>query len=255
MKCSEAFEKELQSRGLVFTRVEPTGRYRITVGETDVEVSLENLERQFSRNNDLSVITAFVDAIVSTGQGERSEISQERLFWMLEPNDYQTPPPFRHPISKQVDRVLVHIEPEGKAVTWITGDMLIQLGLSAEKAAAIALDNLAMELERVSVEELDVGKVTLVTFGTDLPCKTALLLAPNLMTTLDKIMEIPVMAVAPDRDFLYLWPAKHTDFAGKLGGVVSREFAEAPYPLSTEVFKITEQGIEAVGAFAKPQGR
>ncbi len=252
MKCSEAFEKELQGRGLVFVRDQSSGRYRVTVQGRELDVSLENLERLYSRSNDPSAIAAFVDAIVSTGQEERPEISRDRLFWILEPNDHKLPPPFRHPVSKQADRVLVHIPIDGAIVSWVTDDMLSRIGLSVEEAGAIAFDNLAMELDKVSVEELDVGKVTLVTFGTELPCKTALLLAPNLAESLEKMMEVPAMAVAPDRDFLYIWPSKHTDFAGKLAGVVTREFAEAPYPLSTEVFKITGKGIEAVGAFAKP---
>jgi hypothetical protein len=59
----------------------------------------------------------------------------------------------------------------------------------------------------------------------------------------------PLMAVAPDRDFLFLWAARHTDFVGRVGSVVVREYSEASYPISTEVWEITETRIKAVGEF------
>jgi hypothetical protein len=57
------------------------------------------------------------------------------------------------------------------------------------------------------------------------------------------------MAVAPDRDFLYLWAARHTDFVHRVGKGVVREYLKASYPLSTEVYEINDEGIRAVGAF------
>ena len=57
------------------------------------------------------------------------------------------------------------------------------------------------------------------------------------------------MAVVPDRDFLYLWAARHTEFAGRVGGVVVREFAKASYPISTEIYEISDAGIRAIGTF------
>ena len=36
---------------------------------------------------------------------------------------------------------------------------------------------------------------------------------------------------------------------GRLGEVVTREFATSPYPLSLAAFRITDDGIEAIGTF------
>jgi len=57
------------------------------------------------------------------------------------------------------------------------------------------------------------------------------------------------LAVVPDRDFLYLWAARHKDFAPRVGRVLVREYSKASYPISTEVYEITNQGIQAIGEF------
>jgi len=61
----------------------------------------------------------------------------------------------------------------------------------------------------------------------------------------------PLMAVVPDRDFLFLWAARHTDFVKRVGSVVVREYSKASHPISTEVYEITDQKIRAIGEFPK----
>ena len=84
---------------------------------------------------------------------------------------------------------------------------------------------------------------------TSLPFKASLILAPNLHEVVGAALGWPLMAVVPDRDFLYLWAAQHTDFVQRVGGVVVREYSQASYPISTEVYEITEKSIRAIGAF------
>lgn len=64
---------------------------------------------------------------------------------------------------------------------------------------------------------------------TSLPFKTALLLAPNFKQIISPALGWPLYAIAPDRDFLYLWAASRSDFIQRVGGVVVREFTTAPY--------------------------
>jgi hypothetical protein len=85
--------------------------------------------------------------------------------------------------------------------------------------------------------------------NTSIPFKSSLILAPNLKEVTGPALGWPLLAVTPDRDFLYLWDSRHTDFAGRVGAVVVREFTESSYPISPEVFEITDDGIKAVGEF------
>jgi hypothetical protein len=117
------------------------------------------------------------------------------------------------------------------------------------EAEAEAFSNLAAVLARSSIEYKDIDGVRLGFVTTAIPFKSALILAPNLKEVVAPVLGWPLHAVMPDRDFLYLWDARHTTFLNRVGGVVVREFAAAPYPLTTEVFEIGDGGIAAIGAF------
>jgi hypothetical protein len=58
-------------------------------------------------------------------------------------------------------------------------------------------------------------------------------------------------AVIPDRDFIYVMAEKDHPLLKRMGSVVREQFREASYPLSTEVFLISDEGIKAIGAFAE----
>ncbi len=86
-------------------------------------------------------------------------------------------------------------------------------------------------------------------FAAALPSKAPLLLAPALREMIEDVVGWPVLAVAPDSDFVYLWNASRRDLTTSLGGIVTREYARAPYPLSTEIFQIGDS-LQAIGTYA-----
>lgn len=57
--------------------------------------------------------------------------------------------------------------------------------------------------------------------------------------------------VIPARNFLYLWSATEKGFVNRLGGVVVREFEASPYPISRDVFEVTDEGQRAIGQFLR----
>ena len=60
-----------------------------------------------------------------------------------------------------------------------------------------------------------------------------------------------VLGVMPARDFLYLWNATEKGFVNRLGGVVVREFEASPYPISRDVFEVSDGGLRAIGEFPR----
>jgi hypothetical protein len=243
------FEDELRRRGLSFTIEPDSGRHAIEAGGGRLLVSLDNLQRDVATDGDLDRIDRFVDAIeASSRQSERS-LSAERLYWSLEPNDYADTPSFRSAISNRIDRVLVHLSENGQLITWLEPHMLEQLGLSETAAARQASANLSDALAEASLQKEDIDGVPLGSVGTELPFKSSLILAPNLREVAGPALGWPLMAVAPDRDFLYMWPAEHAEFVQRVGGVVVREYSQAAYRLSTEVYRIDDEGIRAIGEF------
>src|SRR6266404_156026 len=85
--------------------------------------------------------------------------------------------------------------------------------LSESDAAAKAFANLGLALSEATIESQDIDGVPLGFISTTLPFKASLILAPNLREVVGAVLGWPLVAVVPDRNFLYLWPARHTDFA------------------------------------------
>jgi len=74
------------------------------------------------------------------------------------------------------------------------------------------------------------------------------ILAPSFREWVEPHLAWPVCVVVPCRDFIYVFK-EDQDLFGRLGGVVVREFKESGYPLTTEVLRISDEGIEAIGAY------
>ena len=252
MQVQKLFEDELASRGVTWSIDAESGRHVIELHGGRLLVSLANLERDVASSADAGKIARFVDSIQQSDLA-LDTLSAERLYWILEPNDYVDKASFRVPVSKRADRVLIHLSLDDKLVSWVTADMLRQLDLSDSEAEAVAFSNLDRALSEAALETSDVDGVGLGFISTSLPFKAALILAPNLKNVTEEKLGWPLRAVAPDRDFLYLWAARHSDFAGRLGEIVVREYAAAPYPISTEIFELSDQGVRAIGAFSAPR--
>lgn len=214
-------------------------------------ISIENLQRDVAADGDTAIVSRFVDAIVASAGASESTRSADQLYWSLESCDSGERADYRVAVSDQVDRVLVHLSSDNRLITWVTPGMLESLSLSESDAGAAAFANLGRALSQASLESQNIDGVQLGMIATSLPFKASLILAPNLREVIGAVLGWPLMAVIPDRDFLYLWAAQHTNFVQRVGRVVVREYSKAPYPISTEVYEITDQKIRAIGEFPK----
>jgi hypothetical protein len=254
-QARDAFEAELGKRGIRFTVQKESGRYRLKVDGTELLVSIENLQRDFATDGDLARVARFVDTVLTTTVTDEKPLDPQRLFWCFEPNDYEEKPDYRKPVSDRVDRVLVHLSLDNTRITWVTPAMLTKANLAENIAEKIAFENLSREMQSAKIEFSEIDGVRLGYLATTLPFKGSLLMAPNLKACIESKLGWPVMAVAPDRDFLYLWAAKHEEFVNRVGSTTVEQFSKASYPLSTEVYSVSDSGIEAVGEFPSSKDR
>jgi hypothetical protein len=250
MNVRTLFEDELHQRGLPFCIDAETGRYAVEIDGERMLVSLENLQRDVAMDGDPGRISRFIDAIASSPLDTEGALSADQIYWCLEPNDYEQSADFRVELSDRVDRVLVHLSSDSRLITWMTPEMLDSLGISEPEAGTRAFTNLAKVLDKATFETQDIDGVQLCFLCTSFPFKASLILAPNLREMVGSTVGWPLMAVTPDRDFLYLWAARHADFARRVGHVVVREYSQASYPISTEVYEIEDQ-IRAIGEFPR----
>jgi hypothetical protein len=245
------FEAELARRGLSFTIDGDSGRHDILIGGGRLLVSLANIEREVAANGDSGRVARFVESIVASAAIDRETVNPANLYWCLEPSDYLERPEICAELSDEVDRVLCHWSPGAGLITWTSVQQLADAGLDKRAATELGFSNLRDALREAEVTVSEIDSVRLGMVATPLPFKSSLILAPNAREVLAPSLGWPLLAVAPDRDFLYLWDARHADFSGRVGSVVVREYATAAYPVSTEVWRIDDEGIKAIGAFSR----
>lgn len=252
MDVRALFEQELGRRGIGFEAEPGTGRYVVDRDGVRLFVSLDNLSRDLARDGDAGRVTRFVDVVESSWGAFDATPALDRLYRVLEPSECERGDEFRAPLSDLVDRVLAFTDPDGRMITWAGPAALALLGVSEAEAGERASANLARELGRASLGVQEIDGVRLGYLGTTLPFKTALILAPNLREVVGGNLGWPLLAVAPDRDFLYLWDASREDFTSHVGRVVVEQYSTASYPISTEVWELSDEGVRAIGAFPVP---
>ena len=161
------FEAELRKRGVVFART-ADGQYEIEQADhTSVVVSLDNLQRDVTRDQDATAIPIFVDRVV-----ERADVvtwAQARRFvrFSAEPNDFDFQDTIRTSVSRQVERVLTVTDRDETRVRWVTPAMLKAWKVSrreAEKAAGENLDRL-LRGKRLKVESIGGMRLGMVPIG------------------------------------------------------------------------------------------
>jgi hypothetical protein len=244
------FEKELSLRSMSFRLDPKSGRYIVEHQGKELFVSLGNLRREYGRDFDESRVARFIDSVLSLEFRSRSwEEVRDSILFCIEPTDDVERSNFRRSISDLVDRVPVHFDATRGTITWISPSMLSAWSVDLEEVEAAASNNLGAILAQATLQHQEIDGVRLGYLETVHPFKSAMILAPNLREVVSPLLGWPLYAVIPDRNFLYMWAAEHKDFAARLGGVVVDEFGSAPYPISTEVFEISDEGIMAIGEF------
>jgi len=158
-------------------------------------------------------------------------VTADRLYWFAEPNDYEVSAEIRAPVSPRLDRVLVHVTGDGGLIRWVAHAHLDKAGLTATDAAERAWANLDLAVRQAQVTTGEIAAATVVMLAaTESPSKASLLLAPALREVVEDVIGWPVLAVAPDRDFVILWNAGRRDLITGMGSVVCREYAPGVLP-------------------------
>jgi hypothetical protein len=243
----ELFGAELARRGARWSAADD-GRWMISVGSVQILVSLDNLDRQLAVDGaEGEAVEAFTTRVLAAA--ELPPVTADRLYWFAEPNDYNVLAEIRAPVSPRLDRVLVHVTGDGGLIRWVTHAHLEQAGLTEADAAERAWANLDLAVRQAQVTTGEIAGAAVAMLATELPSKATLLLAPALREVVENLIGWPVLAVAPDRDFVYLWNAERSDLITGMGGVVRREYARAPYHMSPEVFQISDS-LRAIGTYA-----
>src|SRR5258706_11446630 len=247
MDARELFKAELARRGVSCT-VAGDGRWMVSVGGMKLLVSLDNLDRQLAGDGgDAERVAAFTGQVL--GAGRLTPMTAAGLYWFPEPNDYLVAAEIRAEVSPRLDRVLVHVSDDGGRIRWVTHAGLDAAGLTIAEATERAWANLDEAVRQAQVTTGEIAGVTVAMFAAALPSKAPLLLAPALREMIEDVAGWSVLAVAPDRDFVYMWNASRRELITTLGGIVTGEYPRVAYSLSSEIFQIGD-ALQAIGSYA-----
>ncbi len=245
---ADAFERELTRRAVTFKR-QDHDQYEVVGSRGLLNVSIANLQRDVARDRDPEAVVAFVEHLLSIGEVPPWSSSKSLVFWSAEPPDHDFGDAIRARVTDTVTRVLVVTDEEESLLTWVMPDQLrlwnveeSEVRAAADRNQSRLLDNITLEVD--SVAGLPLGMVPLHS-----PLKASVIFAPNLKSFVATALGWPVIAVIPCRDFIYLIRAEHDKLLGRMGAVVQREYRNSGYPITTEVLRISDDGIEAIGRF------
>ncbi len=256
--ADELFQLELVNRNLSFT-VTDVGLYKIQIGHFTATVTLENVRRNYERDNDAEAISRFAKQLdVSMFDGIPDwESVKSHVRFSIEPSDYETgfDDTLHEIVTDELVKVFVFTPPDGSRITWITESMLAEWKVMRETVVSQANANMNQLVAdtTLEIEEIDGVKLGMLSTN-DTPFKASLILAEGFRELVSPTHGWPVYVVAPTRDFVYVIPCKNRDFLGRLGAVVLDEYNESGHSVTADVLEVGDGGVNAIGSFA-PKGR
>lgn len=242
------FKEELTRRGVKFERL-ADGRYSLTKGDWDVTVSLDNVAKEFAATRDSKRILSLVDqALAPRGLPSWAE-AERNIFWVAEPADHEFGTTIHSALSTKIHRVLAVVDLSVGSVAWISSEQLATWKVSIDQVRAAADRNIGTLLKGKSptVEQMGPNKLGFVPLNPAL--KASAVFAPDFRRFVEKDLGWPVLVVTPCRDELFLVAERDKALLNKMGGVITEDFGKCGYPLSVEIFRVSDAGIETIGAF------
>ena len=250
----DALRALLNRRGLVLEPTDDVGRFKVSGPSlSELLISPDNVFREISRTGDVSALETWVTEILSGPGGLPPYlVARSGLRITLEPASTDFGPSLHSPITPAIAEVLAWTDPEERRITWLSAASLDLWHASAsdvEEAARANMDRLLGEAELL-VEQVR-GR-TLGMLSTESVFKASLLRAPSLRDLVEPKLGWPLCAVAPCRDFLYLFAeSDKEELIPMLAAVVTQEYDKSAYPLSPEVLRVSDEGVLALGSYGK----
>lgn len=246
----ELFNKELNLRGYSIKQITDEGLLIIDVNGTELTINLENMSKNYLRDKDISIITDFVESIISTVQPiPEWEIAKERLYLSAEPSDYDYTDVVYRKITETLCKVLIYFSEDEGQIVWINESKLNEWGITEDKAFEIAQRNLDKVMSNTKIEVRDVHGMKLAMFNSISIFKASLIFAPSFKKFVSLEVDWPIYAVIPARDFIFAFSENDKGLLNLIGSSVIKEFNKSGYPITTEVLSVSDNGISAIGRY------
>ena len=243
------FEEELSLRGVAFVK-RSEYEYVIEIDDFKVTANLFNVARNAEREGDPDAIRRFVDDVFDAFPPNPPPwIEASKLLLFSAEHAYQDfGDAIASPVSDEVCRVLTLTDQAETKITFVTPKICDDWGVTVEEANQAATRNQDRLLDGIQLQVEEIEGDALGMIPVNSPYKASVIFAGTFKEMVEPILGWPVLAVLPCRDFIYV-VKNDSPLLGKMGSVVVNEFQKSGYPITTEVLRITDDGIEAIGKY------
>ena len=250
---AEVFEEALKAEGIEIQARLDNGLYQVLINGQSARISLDNAARDYEQTKDPEVVREFVSGLIASMRADDLpawEDARGRILFHAARNGGELGDCVREPLTVNVVRVLV-LDSE-KSVRFLKPADLEQWQVSREEAESVARENmrrlmLSMEFETHLVDGRKLG------FFNDGPLiKAATILCPNFKDVVADRVGWPVLVIVPNRDFICIIAERDGALLERFGEQAANDYAESSHPLTLEVLRISDAGIEVVGKFEEP---
>jgi len=247
----EEFKAQIEKKGMKIDSVDNADLIYISQGDWKLSISLDNVRRSYERDKDLSHISDLVETVVNVSIAIPDNWAEAKndIYISLFPNDYNFKDYLNKKITDDFSKVYIHVG--NNKLTWVTKDNLVKWNITESDLDSQANNNADKLLEQtiISFDTIENRKLGIIN-ANDTYLKGALLFAPTMKEKVKKDFGFPFYAVIPVRDFCYIFSKKDADFfSERIGRVVVDEYKQSGYPITTEILKFSEKGVEAVGKY------
>lgn len=247
----DEFKSQIESKGMKIDSVDETGLIYISRDELTLKISLDNVRRNYKRDKDKSHISDLVQTLVSYSieLPENWAKAKDEIYISLFPNDNDFQDFLKVKITDEFSKVYVYSADD--KLTWITENDLKKWHLTENQLDIQANLNADKLLEKTSImfDTIENHKLGLIEVE-HTTLKGALLFAPKMKEKIKADFGFPFYAVIPVRDFCYIFSENDFDFfSTRIGKVVVDEYKNSGYPITTEILKFSNKGVEAVGQY------
>ncbi|MDR6763533.1 hypothetical protein J2Y38_003754 [Flavobacterium sp. 2755] len=244
------FKLLLESKGLTIDSIDKDGFIHINLDESDLKVNLDNVRRNYERDSDDIHITNLINTIVSHSfKKEDWENIKDKVFVQFFPNDFEFENLINEKVTNEFSKAFIVNTDNG--FSFISNDDLLDWNLNLEQLKNQVDFNLDTLLDKVQieVEDIEEHKLGMINIE-DVWLKSACLFSLKIKDLIKNKIGFPFYAVIPVRDFCYVFSEQDFQyFSERLGSVVLEEYEKSGYPITTEILKFSETGVEAIGKY------
>jgi hypothetical protein len=245
------FKNAIEANGLAIDKVGDSDLLYISQGDWALEVSLDNVRRNYARDQDESHIFDLVDTILSyaVGMPQSWEDVKDHIYVSLFPSEHDFDSFIHVPVTDMFDKVFAHYD--GTKHSWIAIEDTMKWGVDQDQLLNQASKN-ADSLSNsagIKIEDIEGHRLGFIDHE-QATLKGALLFSPAMQRRLSAEFGLSFYAVIPVRDFCYIFPEEDLEFfSSRLGSTVTEEYKNSGYPITTEILRFSSQGVEAIGHY------